>query len=102
MEKGTKTRSTIIGCLKSIRDTMKSLLKNDENENNINDIKDINEYKLGELSEEDQKLIESLKAQERKLKMQYERAKSSIQKQMESGTRTTNLRMQIIENENEK
>ena len=100
MEKGTRTRNNVIGCLANVRNSImlasKSLLGNDEN-CDIDEIKDIDDYKPGELSEEDQALINELKNEERKLKRKLEYAKSSLQKQRESGVRINNLKMQIIE-----
>ena len=99
MEKGTRTRNNVIGCLANVRNSImlvsKSLLGNDDND--IGEIKDIDDYKPGELSEEDQALINELKNEERKLKRKLEYAKSSLQKQRESGVRINNLKMQFIE-----
>ena len=102
MEKGTRTRNTVIGCLANVRNSImlasKSLLGNDENYD-IDEIKDINDYKPGELSEEDYALINELKNEERKLRRKLEYTKSGLQKQRETGVRINNLKMQIIEKE---
>ena len=105
MEKETKTRNSVIGCLVNIKNsimlTSKSLLGNEEN-NDIDEIKSIDEYEPGELSEDEQILIESLKREETALKRKLEKAKSNLQRQVQTGNRVTNLRMQIIEKEHEK
>ena len=100
MEKGT--RNTVIGCFANVKNSImlvsKTLLGNEEN-NDINEIKEIDDYKPGELSEEDQALINELKNEERKLRRKLEYAKSGLQKQREAGVRINNLKMQIIEKE---
>lgn len=105
MEKGTKTSNSVMGCLANIRKSImlvsKSLLVNDENYD-INEIKDIDAYEPGELSEEDQILIESLKREETALRRKLEKAKSNLHSQVQTGNRVTNLKMQIIEKEHEK
>ncbi len=106
MGKETRTRNSVIGYfLNSIALASKSILNSNDNNDDISEIKYIDEYKSGELSEEEQDLVNRLKKEEYELKIKLERAQTSLRNQRTTGNRVTNLRMQIVEkseNENEK
>ena len=104
MEKTTQTRKTVIGCLinvsNSIIQASKTLLGNDDI-NNENEIKDIEDYKPGELSIDDEELIQKLKDEERKLKGKLKHSHTSIEKQLNTVERTKNAKVKITEKEKE-